>query len=344
MKSVFAAVLATLAVLLLHGCGEGNAEPTTNTSKAVPVRVQELTSRSFNNYLQVTGTVEARNHINLIAEEGGTLQRISRDKGRMARAGDTLAVLENRVLTATYHQARAALNQARLDYSSKKVLFEKKAISENEYLNAKYGIESAEAAFELAQARYDKLAITAPISGVVNDRYYDIGAYVNPMTPIFEMIDKERLKISAGVAERFLADIEVGTPVTITFDAFPELSIESAVSFRSSSIDPVNRTFQIEVDIANPEGRLAPQMVANVQVLRQRYAESIVVPLDALMESEAGWFVYVADGGVARKVPVERVAIQESAVLTRGLQAHQQLVVVGQQNLTEGDSLKVVSQ
>ena len=159
------------------------------------------------------------------------------------------------------------------------------------------------------------------------------------------LMDECIAALGERVSPEFLqCQIEVGTPVTITFDAFPELSIESAVSFRSSSIDPVNRTFQIEVDIANPEGRLAPQMVANVQVLRQRYAESIVVPLDALMESESGWFVYVADGGVARKVPIERVAIQESAVLTRGLQAHQQLVVVGQQNLTEGDSLKVVSQ
>jgi membrane fusion protein (multidrug efflux system) len=344
MSKFSLAILIILASVLLMQCGEeGNAENATEKAeKATPVRTVALEPQSFSNYLEVTGTVNARNHINIIVEEGGILQKILTDKGNYAGKGDTLAILENKVLEAGYHQAKAALQQAELDHRSKKVLFEKRAISENEYLNAKYGYDAAQASYEMAKVRYWKLFILAPLEGYVNNRYYDLGAYANPMTPIFEFIDNAYMKIRAGVAERFLGDINLGTPVEIRFDAYPELQIDAKVSFISRSVNPQNRTVEIEIEVPNRKGKLAPNMIANVKVLRQRFEDRIVVPLDALIESESGWYVFVANSDRAKRVYVDKTAVYEDRVLVDGLQPGQQLVVVGQQELSDGDLLEVV--
>ncbi|MEJ2634632.1 MAG: efflux RND transporter periplasmic adaptor subunit [Calditrichia bacterium] len=327
--------------LLVQCSGDSSAEQQTPSFSGTPIRTIVLEPRPFSEYLQLTGTVEARNRIKIIVEEGGTLQKIIKDKGNMARTSDTLAILENRILKAGYDEARAALHQAQLDFDSKKVLHDKRAISENEFLVSKFGLERAEAAYQLANARYSKLFIAAPLNGYVNDRMYDRGSYVMPMTPIFDFIDNAVMKIKAGIAERFLSDIQIGTPAEITFDAFPEMQLTSTVSFLNRSIDPQSRTFQIEIEIPNPDRKLAPQMIANIKLLRRSYKDQIVIPLDAIIESETGRYVFVNNNNLAEKVPVELLAVYGDSVLVTGLESERELVVVGQQELTEGDSLLV---
>lgn len=334
-----------LATLFLAACGGSNPRSSgsdAGTSKdPIPVQTSVLELQSFSSYLKATGTVKARNHIDIVVEEGGLLRRILVVKGQIVEAGSTLAVLENPVLVASFQQAEAAMKQAELDHNSKSVLFEQKAISQNEYLNAKYAFDAAKAAYTLTKSRFDKLSITAPIGGLINRRYYDLGAYANPMTPIFELIDNERLRIEAGVAERFMSTIQIGTPVEITFDAYPGLLVKAEVSYISHSIDPQNRTFDIEVEIPNPEQRLAPEMIADLKIRQREFESQIVVPIDVLIESEQGWHVFVEESGRAHKVTVRKLAIYEDTVLVEGLQAGQKLITVGHQNLSDGDPVAV---
>ncbi|MFZ0391023.1 MAG: efflux RND transporter periplasmic adaptor subunit [Calditrichia bacterium] len=344
MKNLIWIAASIFFLTAFTGCSENsNAENPSSKTTIIPVKVHELEKKPFKEYLDATGTLEARNRIQILVEEGGTVEKVVRDKGRLAAKGDTLAILDNKILEAGYREAQAALRQAELDYNSKKVLYEKRAISENEFTAARYGLERAQAAYQLAEARYSKLFIIAPISGYVNDRFLDLGAYASPMTPIFDFIDNAYMKVQAGIAERFLNDIEIGTPAKITFDAYPQMELDSKVSYKNRSIDPQSRTFNIEIRIPNPDRKLAPQMVANVQLLRRSFTDIIVVPLDAVIETEQGRYVFVSDGGVAKKVMVDLQAVYQDSVFVNGLSSGQKLVVVGQQELTDGDSLELVN-
>jgi RND family efflux transporter MFP subunit len=343
MKKIFVIITLIAINISFVGCSkDGKANQQSNQSRGIPVRSMWLQPRPFAEYLQITGTAEARNRVNIVAEEAGTLRRVIRDKGSIVRKTDTLAIIENKILEASFNEARAALNQAELDFSSKKVLFEKRAISENEYLASKYGLERAQAAFELNKARFSKLYLTAPLNGYVNERNYDIGSYTMPGSTVFDFIDNAYMKIIAGVAERFLNDIKIGTQAEITFDAFPNLILESEVSFINRSIDPLSRTFKIEIKIPNPERNLAPQMSANVKLLRRSYENQIVIPLDALIESEEGRYVFtISDEKLAKKTLISILAVYQDSVLVDGLKANQRLIVIGQQDVTDGDTLEV---
>lgn len=346
-------VLALFVLPILVQCTRQNPAPNPgsenspeqvnqNTQKVVPVKTMELELQSFSDFLEITGTVHARNHIDIVAEEGGILKHVQIDKGSYATQGDVLAVLENRTLEANYKAALASLHQAELDYTSKKVLFDKKAISENEFLTSQYNLEAVQAALEVSKTRYDKLSIAAPVKGLVNNRYYDLGAYVKPLTPIFELIDEEYVIIRAGVAERFLGNIRIGTPVEIIFDAYPDLEVKAEVSFISRSIDPENRTFRIEMEFKNPARKLFPQMIAIIRVRHQEFNDRIVIPLDSLVQSEEGWYVFVENDGRANRVDVQKVAIYEDRVMVDGLFPGQNLITVGHHDLSDGDYIQVV--
>lgn len=344
MKKFLLIISLILISSFQYYCSDGQtAEDETTESSAIVVKTMSLEPTSFYEYLEITGTVKARNQIKIIGEEGGLLKTVRKDKGNYAKKGDTLAVLENKVLEAAYKEARAGLKQVELGYTSSKVLFSKKAISENEFLASKYNLDRAEAAYDLARARYNKLFITAPISGLVNDRYYDFGAYIMPMTPLFELIDNDKIKIEAGVAERFISDIDLNTPVTLTFDAYENLLIESKVSFVSRSVDPASRTFKIEVELDNKDKKFAPEMISNLKLLRKAFENEIVIPIDALLSSEAGRFVFINDNNNARQMKVAILAIHEDSVLVTGLQNKQQLIVLGQQDLSDGASIRTMN-
>lgn len=345
MKKLFPILSVLFLIFLISGCTDDSAADSIAVEeKGIPVKTISLQPGEFSEFLNITGTVKARNRIQILVEEGGLLDKIIKDKGRFARSGDTLAILDNKILKASYDEMKAALRQAELDYNSKKVLFDQRAISENEYLASKYGYERALAGFDLTAARYSKLFITAPINGYVNERFYDIGAYARPMTPIFDFIDNAYMKVSAGVAERFLDDIQLGTPAEITFDAFPKKRIKSKVSFKTQSIDPLNRTFLVEIQIPNPKRDLAPQMIANVKLLRRAYKDKIIIPLDAVIQSETGRYVFISKGDKAHKIPVKLSAVAKDSALVEGLSVGQELVVVGQQELTDGDPLLRISE
>ncbi len=341
-KAIVGTGIIMLSVVSIHCSSDSTADEAIIDTRAFAVRTIDLYPRPFQEYLDITGTLKARNQINLIAEEGGILIEIRKDKGSFVRMGDTLAILENRVIKAGYEEARAARNQAELDYNSKNVLYSKKAISENEYLSAQYAFERARATYDLARARYDKLFFVAPISGFINNRSYDRGAYVMPMSALYELVDNKSLKIRAGVAERFIADISKGTTAEITFDAYPDMKLTATVDFVSQSIDPTSRTFEIELNIPNPDGFLAPEMIANLKLLRRSYQDKIVVPLDALIESESGRYVFIARNDRAVKTDVHILAVYEDSVLIEGLNENQQLIVMGQRELTDGDLLEIV--
>ena len=343
MKYIIYTLLTLIIMTVLWSCSSNSsAEQAVAESKAIPVKTKILKSKPFSEYLRITGTVKAKNRVNIVVEESGTLKAILKGKGSYVRKGETLAVLENRVIKAAHEDASAALKIAEVNYKSSKVLFDKKAISENDFLNAKYGLDRSQAQYDLAKSRFDKLNVIAPSSGFINDRYHDLGAYLMATTPLFDLIDNSRVKITAGVAERFRSYIQKGTPVIISFDAYPELEIEGKVTFVQQSIDPENRTFQVETEIPNSDRKLAPNMIANLKLLRQSYEDKIVVPVDAVIDSEEGRYVFIENNSLAKKVPVEILVVYEDSILVDGLQEDHHLVIVGHQDLTEGDSLMVV--
>jgi len=91
-----------------------------------------------------------------------------------------------------------------------------------------------------------------------------------------------------------------------------------------------------------PDTNYSDTEIANIKMLKQSIANSIIVPIDAVIDSESGRYVFVANNDIASKVDITIEAIQGENVLVKGLKPNDQLIIMGQRSLSNGDTLNIV--
>jgi membrane fusion protein (multidrug efflux system) len=345
--------LLLLPLFGFWGCGGAQAEgpnPENGYTRVINVEVLRVQPSTFTEVVRLTGTIQANRDVMISAEEGGVVREILVDKGSRVSAGDALFRLDDDLLLAQVDQARALSAMAEETWERRKRLYEEDDVgSELVYLEAKYAAEQAAANLRLLEERLERTVITAPIAGVLDSREIEIGSMVAAGTPVARIVDANPVKITAGVPERYAADVAVGARAMVSFDVLPGEEFSGTLSYAGAAVNARNRTFPVEVVLPNPGGVIKPEMVANVSVVRRTYGEAIVVPQEALVRTEEGYIVFVVqeDGEdiLVQARPVEAGPGQSNEVLIRsGLEAGERLVVVGQQSVASGDHVNIVAE
>lgn len=346
------AILVLAGALALAGCGAGEVNGAEEAVEAAPsgrvlnVEVTTVAPQDFVDVIRLTGTVAANRDVIVSAEESGVITALMVEKGAMVAAGQPIARIDDRLLASQAAQARAQAALAREVWERRKRLFEEDKVgSELAYLEARYQAEQAQAALATLEHRLDRAVVTAPFAGVLDARLVEVGAMVNPGTPVARVVDMNPLKINGGVPERYAADIRPGARATVTFDALEAQQFAGTIDFVGSAIDPSNRTFPVEFRLPNPGRAVKPEMVANIEVVRRVLEDALVVPQEALVRVEEGYVVFVVEGEKAVAKPVTLGPSQRNqAVVTSGLQAGDRLIVVGQKQLAAGDRVRIVGE
>ncbi|RMH61519.1 MAG: efflux RND transporter periplasmic adaptor subunit [Calditrichaeota bacterium] len=343
MKSYFSILILIVSASGLWQCGQSQAGATRQATTHISVRVHPVEPRPFEEHIHITGVVKARSQINVVAEESGTVKTFFVKKGQKVEAGAPLLELDNPVLLAAERDAKAALKQAELEAESARIMYEQKALSHNDYQRARLARERAAAAYDIAHTRATHLKPVAPVPGVINNRYVDKGAWVGPGTPLFEVVDLSEMHVTAGVPERYYPYITPGSKAVVRFDAWPDKQVTATITYVARSINPKNRTFDVELTLPpSVKLPLSPQMVANMQIVKQRTENGTVIPLDAIIESEKGRFVFMEDQNIARKHAVTLNAISGDSALVAGINAGDRLIIAGQRQVSDGDSVHVI--
>ena len=347
-------LLATVLAGVVAGCsGDANAGSAPavaeQPARIINVEIQPVTAGPFTEVIRLTGSVEAHRDVTLSAEEMGVVREILADRGAQVREGDPILRMEDRALSAQVEQARAQAALARETWERRKRLWEEDQVgSELAYLEARYGSEQAAAALDALEQRLARTTIRAPFAGVVESRDVEIGSMVSPGTPVTRVVSLSPVKIVSGVPERFAADVSRGARTTVTFDIFPGESYTGEISFVGATVNPGNRTFPVELTLPNPGARFKPEMVANVELVRGERESAIVIPQDALVRVEAGFVVFVVEGEGASAMARSRLvqvggSQRNRVVILDGLDVGDLLVVLGQQQLANGDRVNVVA-
>lgn len=347
-KLMFGAVAVTV---LAAGCSNGEASEGVEEAapaRLVSVRVAEVQPESFTDFVQVVGTVEANRDVTISAEEAGTIRQLRVEKGSPVQAGQAIARIDDRVLRPQAEQAASEAALAQETWQRQRVLWEEDRVgSEMAYLQARYRAETAAAGARVLRERLDRTIVRAPIGGILDDRLVEVGSLVGPGTPIARVIDTSRVKITGGVPERFAGQIEPGTEVEIGIDGVSGRGFVGQVNFVGAAVDPQSRTFPIEIVVSNAGSTLKPGSIANIRLARATVSEALVVPQEAVLRVEDGYIIYVAvpsgEQFVAEARPVVLGPSQGNRVIVdSGLQAGEQVIVVGQNQVARGDRLEVL--
>jgi cobalt-zinc-cadmium efflux system membrane fusion protein len=173
-------------------------------------------------------------------------------------------------------------------------------------------------------------SLTSPIAGIVIERNGTIGATVASDANVFKIIDISHVWIDANVFEKDLERVRRGQEVKVSVPAFPGVNFSGRVILVSSVVDPETRSVKVRTEVPNPDGRLKPDMFANVQIVTDLHRTAISIPQSAVLDDGGKSVVFVAEGSGYAKRGVN-IGIQGNGrvEIIEGLQAGDKVVVKG---------------
>lgn len=242
-------------------------------------------------------------------------------------------------------EIRTSLELANTVYERQKRLWEQQIGSEMQYLQAESNKNRLEKSLKTLESQLSKSKVYAPISGVVEKEFLSAGEIAGPGTPIVEILDTKKVKVKADVSEQYLGSIRKGDKVQLFFPAL-NTEVASKVTLIGASIDPSNRTFEIEANLNNTKGIYKPNLLAEMEFVDFENDESIVIPLELIQEDVSGRkYVYTAvkdadNRQVAKKAYITLgPSYQGEVLIEEGLSSGDQIVTVGGRSLVEGNYL-----
>jgi membrane fusion protein (multidrug efflux system) len=333
--------------LFFPACGDSEAQPGTDQRasqvQTAPVRVRRIKAEPFAETLSLTGYVGALDDIIVSTEEGGVLKEWKVSKGRRVKKGQVLAMMNDDVLKPMYEAAHAQYLTSQLNYEKQKKVYNQQAISELQFKTAEYTRDAAKAQADLALARLERTRIKSPVSGILDDRLMDRGELAPPGAPVARVVSIDRVKITIYVPERYAGTVERGAEVSFAVTSFPGETFAGKVSYVGAAVMTDNRSFPVELVVSNPGTRLKPEMIARATITQTSPREAILLEDNVVQEMDQGkYVVYLEENGTARERTVTLGRRSRSMVeITSGLNEGDRVIVVGQRNIFDGQTVIV---
>lgn len=338
--------LLALLLPLLAACGGGEPEAPASPppeERVVRVRVLAVEPEAVTDYLSLPADLLPDRRAVLAAEVPGTVETLRVEDGQRVASGELLATVDTRALRQALAEAEALFEQAEDEHRRAQALFEKRSVTRSALVEAKTARDVAEARLASARLQLEKSRVEAPWPGTVAARRVEVGDYVVPGQAMVELVDARRLKVRAPMPASDVPFVRVGEPVTIEVSSLPGERFEGRVARLAAELDPGARTLDLEAELANPDGRLKPGMLARVRIPRRVLPEALLVPLDAVVDLENAKAVYVVTGGgTAERQEVELgPSLGERVVVESGLAPGDRVIVEGQSRVAPGQRVEV---
>jgi RND family efflux transporter MFP subunit len=307
------------------------------------VKVDKPKRESIRQSVELTGDILPIQQAQVYARVTGNLEKVFVNIGDYVRTNQLMARVDTTELAQQYRQASATYDNASTVYDRNKSLLDRGLIAKQDFDDAETAMKVAKENAETAKTRLDYAEITAPFAGFVTRRYLDPGALISSTsTTIFSLADIDAIKIIVNVLEKDIPRIDVGTKAVVTVDAYPGKEFSGAIARLSEQLDLTTRTMPIEIDIANKDHILKPGMFADVSLILGEKPNALTVPTDALLKDQNGYYVYVTDKGVARRMAVRTGVEQQSRTeILSGLGDSDSVIITGQQFARDGGPVTV---
>lgn len=312
-------------------------------SRGVPVEVATVGRQSISLFFETHGTLEAENEVDLVSRVAGPIVELSTEEGQRVKKGQLLARIDDRELVAQLDVARVRLEESKQSFERVKNLFEKELVARDAYDQSFAAFAAAKGDLERLQVQLQYTRITAPFSGLVIRRYVKFAEHVQGGAPLFRLSDFDPLLCPIQVPERELAQLKKGQRAELTVESFPGRRFQAKVLRLSPVVDAASGTVRVTLEV-NSEGLLRPGMFAGVFLEMASRTDALVVPKAALALDSLGNTVFVVNGKTAERRDLELgFRNDELLEVLSGVNEGEELVVVGQDGLSNGTPIEILS-
>lgn len=309
------------------------------SSNEIAVKIQEVTRKNLNLDFKANGNFQPWREMDFATENAGRVVNILVKEGSRVVSGQTLALINADLLNSDLESAKAVLNNALRDQERFENAYTTGGVTQQQLDQIRLNVENARIRVSQAQKRTGDANVRSSITGVVNKKYVEPGAYVSPGTKLFELVDISRLKLVVSVNEYQVTQLKVGDRVQMMASVYPDKLFPGKIVFIGNKADAA-LNFPVEIEVDNRKGELKAGMYGTATFSFEKQQPSVVIPRSAFAGSVSSNEVFVVEEGRARlkKITSGRIIGDEVEILN-GLQEGEQVVTSGQINL--GDSSKV---
>lgn len=324
-----------------------------DTVKKYPL-ITTFTAKSemFNHYLELQGNVKTKQNILIYPEMPGILKSILVKEGQRVTKGQLLATIDDGGLSNQVAQLEATTQLAKTTYERQKRLWEQKIGSEIQFLQSKTNYQAQKNALKQLKSQQAKASIRAPFSGTIDDVIKEPGTVIAPGqgSEVFRIVNLNNMYIEAEVPERYIASITKNKKVKVNFPVLGE-SLNSSIRQVGSFINPNNRSFKIEVPVANKSGNVKPNLTAKLQINDYTNPNSILIPQSIISENANGeQFIYVVKNknnnkeAIAEKVIIKTGKTQGDLIeVLENLPQGTEIIEEGARSVNNGQTVKVIN-
>lgn len=345
--------------VVLSGC-EKKAQP---AAKPIEVEVAPAAVRPVTEEFRVPAQTIAYDAVAIVARVEGYLNKRLYTEGSMVKEGQLLYEIEPEIYAADVAAAEAMLEEKKAaaqntqrEYDRQKTLLGNDATSVRKLddalaqkLQAEAAVKHAAAELDIARRNLGYTKIHAPFSGRIGLSRISEGNLVNPATGTLTTIQKsDPMRVEFVVTETLLlrarglnkVNREEGLELTVRLE-FSDGSIydrSGKINYWDNTINPTTGTLKLQALFDNPDEALYPGMFCRAVVTEKKPRDKLTVPLDALLNDQAGDYVYVVgDGGkVSRRTVEDGYRSRNYVVVTKNLKAGEKVVVNGIQKVRPG--------
>jgi len=277
------------------------------------------------------------------AEVPGQVVSVIAREGQKIIEGQVIVQLDSRDYRSRLDRVQANLQLAEANHGRMAELAKQHIVSTSQLEEAEARLKDLKTQAQEAELALRRTQVRAPISCVLNQIKAKRGDFIGVGDPVAQIIQLDRIKVKVGVPESDVSAIFDLQQADIVFEALNKRRIIGKKVFLSKQPDSLSRLYDLELSIDNPDGDILPGMFARVELVKHVYDQALVVPLFSVISDKNERFVYIEKNGKAERRIVQMGALVGLLVhITSGLQPGDKVVVTGQRQINEGQSVTVI--
>lgn len=319
---------------------------------ATLVVTDQVKEQKFHDQVSLVGRTQAVIESRIVAEVSGRVARINMPEGNQVKANQTLITIDGQQIELTLKAKSAEASQAKIRYDLAKAqlkrtqeLFNQSLISETTLDSALAWAEIQKANYELLDAErqklqldFDNTKIKAPYSGYTGRQLTNVGEWVTPGMPVYEMVDLSSVKITADLPERYFGHLQRGSEAYITISNGSTNLVTGRVTGISPNASQETHTYPVIIEVDNSEGKIGGGMLVRVTLSLNEEFQSLAVSKDAIVRQGNQTLVYTINEGKAAPIPVaiKSTSGEMLAVESQMLKAGMLVVIRGNERIYPG--------
>ena len=361
-----------------NGANAANPAAVTGAKSSASNAVSALPTIEFNNNdlmvlatgqiarrIPLTGTLRPANQSLVKSKVAGEIVELVVKEGMSVKAGQVIARIDPveyqwrvKEKEAQLQAAQAQLSQAQRTMENNKQLLEKNFISQNAFDNGRFSLDgavgtrdAAVAQLTMARKSLKDSVVLAPLTGLIGERFAQVGEKVSPDNRIVSIIDLSRMEIEAPVPAGEIGAVSIGQQVTLTIEGIDKPQVGKVVRINPGT-QAGTRSVPIYLGLDNNDPRIRVGLFAQGQLVVGMRDGIITIPESALRDAAGRNFVYVLDKDKIAERDVE-LGLRDDSMpsangssgvieIKRGLNVGDRIVAVNLGPLRAGSLAKVV--